>query len=715
MMSAASENTLAEADSVLKADSPRSSRSAVSETVERFSSRWAFWASAVAGAVGFGNIWRFPYLIYDYGGAAFFIPYVLNLILVAMPVVVFEFGSGQLSQHGAVGATNAIHQRGRGAGWAFVACWHVLHFYPLLLAWTGIYLGNSFSKNLPWVVTKEEEDHCTSFSGDAAGCREQVLCSYDEDNEACFAPIVTKAIQFFQEGCNINGDPQGSVSRFSWEVMVANLAAFGAGFATIVGGAKIIGYVNMVNLVLPTVLMLVLVGVGASMEGSGDGIKAYIGKIDLSTLGSDVWQQALGQVLFSLGASQGGMMAYASHNDRRQNFYADTWVVAAGDTLYAFLAGFVVFAVAGFLSHDSGIPISELPLAGTGLIFQTYPVGLAHFGNPWTQILSISFFLVVWLLGFSSLLAQMEAVAVPIMEMGFIKRRGWGRLHICGGLALTGFIISFLYCLDMSNHLLDCFDYINANVLTVYFCASFAFVGGWLSSAEAQMEKCGRASWLTHAATWLGGGFFASLLGFLLPPDTGRIVGPVIGAVLMGGGAIAAILLSRREDEEGNRRSLGSRIYELTLGGVEDLRLGMNDIACRDTCCKIPLVWSILIKYVCPFFALFMLSLSVKDLYKMPDPDRPYAGWIFFISSALPFAVLGLSVAGFVFPQYMDFMLPLPTERARFEFLPDPSAPLEDVARRSEAVKETSFRGPLPGESPSDADWGERRSGPEEV
>ncbi|KAL7474767.1 hypothetical protein ACHAW6_000718 [Cyclotella cf. meneghiniana] len=73
---------------------------------ERWSSRLAFYFAAIGSAVGFGNVWRFPSLVYEYGGGAFFIPYVLALIFVGIPLLVLEIALGQYYETG--GKINSI-------------------------------------------------------------------------------------------------------------------------------------------------------------------------------------------------------------------------------------------------------------------------------------------------------------------------------------------------------------------------------------------------------------------------------------------------------------------------------------------------------------------------------------------------------------------------------------------------------------------------------
>jgi hypothetical protein len=67
---------------------------------ERWSSRAAFYFAAVGSAVGFGNIWRFPALVFEYGGAVFFIPYIAAVLLIGLPILVLEISLGQYYETG---------------------------------------------------------------------------------------------------------------------------------------------------------------------------------------------------------------------------------------------------------------------------------------------------------------------------------------------------------------------------------------------------------------------------------------------------------------------------------------------------------------------------------------------------------------------------------------------------------------------------------------
>ena len=108
----------------------------IREVREQWSSRPAFLLAAIGSAVGFGNIWRFPALAYKYGGGAFFIPYLLALFFVGIPLLLLEIAMGQHLSTGDVGVFGSINHRLRGVGLISVLCGFIVTgYYVPLLAW----------------------------------------------------------------------------------------------------------------------------------------------------------------------------------------------------------------------------------------------------------------------------------------------------------------------------------------------------------------------------------------------------------------------------------------------------------------------------------------------------------------------------------------------------------------------------------------------------
>jgi len=120
MSELAAEPTAAPAAAINEATTKVTSRYAfkLDEPEERgeWSSRLAFYMATIGAAVGFGNVWRFPSLAVKYGGGAFFVPYLMALFLLGIPLAILEIGFGQYFQTGDIGVFGTFHPRLRGVG-----------------------------------------------------------------------------------------------------------------------------------------------------------------------------------------------------------------------------------------------------------------------------------------------------------------------------------------------------------------------------------------------------------------------------------------------------------------------------------------------------------------------------------------------------------------------------------------------------------------------
>lgn len=118
---------------------------------DRWMSRPTYILAMLGYAIGLGNLWRFPYLCYRWGGAVFLIPYLTSLILVGLPITLLETTLGQLVQRGDVGVFRGIHPRLAGVGLTSVIAIYMSGlYYKILIGWSVIYFYNSFKSPLPW-------------------------------------------------------------------------------------------------------------------------------------------------------------------------------------------------------------------------------------------------------------------------------------------------------------------------------------------------------------------------------------------------------------------------------------------------------------------------------------------------------------------------------------------------------------------------------------
>jgi SNF family Na+-dependent transporter len=344
---------------------------------ERWSSRAAFILASMGAAIGFGNVWRFPALAYEYGGGAFFIPYLMALFLIGIPLLVLEFAMGQYYQTGHVGSFGRIHRSLRGIGIAAVMNgFFIVVYYTMLIGWVVNGFFQSAKESVNWETMNGEE-----------------------------------AIGYFLTDvmCMPSPDYAGRPTRLCWANFGYLALCWVFILLSLVFGLKWTGRIAYFTMGLPIVLLFVFLGRAVSLPGSSDGIQAYMGVWDMSVLTTspDVWSKAVSQIFFSIGVTFGIMTAFGSHLERNAPAFANGCIVACCNSIFSILAGLAVFGSAGYLANQQGIPLEELSVGGLGLVFGTWPVVLATLpgGEHWVRLLFFNLFL----LGIDSAFALVEA------------------------------------------------------------------------------------------------------------------------------------------------------------------------------------------------------------------------------------------------------------------------------------------------------------------
>jgi SNF family Na+-dependent transporter len=119
---------------------------------DKFSNQIEYWLACIGFAVGYGNVWRFPYMLYSNGGVVFLVPYLCCLFFIAVPMYLCETAYGQLIEMKLQCRFGAINQ----AWWAVILCqfcvgWFTTVYYITLMAWSFSYFFDAFVDPLPWM------------------------------------------------------------------------------------------------------------------------------------------------------------------------------------------------------------------------------------------------------------------------------------------------------------------------------------------------------------------------------------------------------------------------------------------------------------------------------------------------------------------------------------------------------------------------------------
>ena len=103
---------------------------------EKFSSRLGFILISAGCAIGIGNVWRFPYITGQYGGAAFVLIYLLFLLILGLPIMVMEFAVGRASRRSAAKSFHVLEPKG--TKWHLYSYGAMLGNYLLMMFYTTV-------------------------------------------------------------------------------------------------------------------------------------------------------------------------------------------------------------------------------------------------------------------------------------------------------------------------------------------------------------------------------------------------------------------------------------------------------------------------------------------------------------------------------------------------------------------------------------------------
>lgn len=195
-------------------------------------------------------------------------------------------------------------------------------------------------------------------------------------------------------------------------------------------------------------------------------------------LDPEVWTAAFSQIFFSFSIGFGIMIAYGSYRDSEDDIATDTWATGLIDFGVSILAGFVVFAVLGYMAWKTGTPIEELATEGPGLAFVVFPEALSLMPLP--RLFSILFFLMLLTLGIDSAFSLIEAINASIIDRYKQAKLAQISIWICLAGVVAGIIYTTragLYFLDIADHFVTYYNLILVGLVQ-------SVLAGWIYGAE---------------------------------------------------------------------------------------------------------------------------------------------------------------------------------------------------------------------------------------
>lgn len=537
---------------------------------------------------GIGNFWRFPYTVFDNGGGSFFIPYWLCLLFIGIPVLTLEFALGTTFQGNAFHVFHRINSRlsGLGITLSYIA-FFVCTYYQCLIALITIYFFKSFQTNLPWVPTTEMKAICSSFSNSdlcnfsASQCRWVQQSAIDE--YMCVPNSLLIATGVLND--DVLHETPGAVwpSFLIWPTVGCLFLAYIASYASLFQGTKITGYISMVAVTGPCVLLVVLIVQGMMLNGASTGIRAYLGdwKIKDAFTSANVWAAAASQNIFSIGICQGIMIAYAGHARKGTNPLFSTMISASANHIIELAAGLAVFSVAGRLAILSGYDIRVLPLESLKLVFVAYPVGLSELPLGVSHLFTAMFFLMLWVIGVSSAFAFLKGFACIIDDSQFAVDHRIPKWISLLFSTIIAFFVSLIYCTDTGMAILDVVDFYVTRYLAIAVgfleCATigFFFLDG------RQRRVVGDAACNLLAVSWLVPPVGATCVCFIRKLSSSRntfidVTAFAVALVAMVVGVCISMVLGAAHARREASVSTIDSIKLLLWGNIEEFRKYLN-------------------------------------------------------------------------------------------------------------------------------------------
>ena len=405
---------------------------------DSFGSRFGALVAMAGSAVGLGNLWRFPYLVGENGGAAFIIIYILLSFLICLPIFISEFVIGRRSQKNAYAAFRDLSG---GSAWRCVGLFTiivplvVLSYYSVIGGWSVEYLLKS------------------------------VTFAFESASQSAMSTMFSDFVSS------------------TWGPLLAHTGFLLVTTLIVVVGIKD-GIEKFSKVMMPLLFFMVLAIAIYSMTlpGAKAGLD-YLFNPDFSKITGKACAAALGQAFFSLSLGFGTIMTYASYVDKKENILFQSTATAFSDLMFALIAGMAIMpAVFAFGLN---------PQSGPGLVFETLPFVFGQM--PAGGFVAILFFLALLVAALTSSISMLEVAVAYLVE-----EKGFSRVWACVVLFVICWVVGAICSLSFGplsdvniggGNIFDFFDNLSSNILmTLGSLLTVLFVGWRLKKTDVYDE-----------------------------------------------------------------------------------------------------------------------------------------------------------------------------------------------------------------------------------
>ena len=419
-----------------------------------FGSRLGIILATAGSAVGLGNVWRFPYMAGENGGAAFIIVYLACVLLLGIPCIMAEFIIGRRAQ---ANAARAYRMLANGTAWKWIGYLGIL---------TGTVIISYYVVVSGWCL----EYIYASVAGHLQGNTEKVQQYFADFSENPWRPVLWVVLFFAMTHMVIVMGVEKGIERAS-------------------------------KILMPTlfVLLLVIVAASCSLPGAGKGIE-FLFHPDFSKVTRDVFLGALGQSFYSMSIGMGCLCTYASYFSRDTHLTKSAVQISLIDTCVAILAGLMIFPAAFSVGINPG--------SGPALVFITLPnvFNQAFASLPLLgSVIAVLFYALLSLAALTSLISLHEVITAFLHEELSLSRRRAALIVTVGCSVIAVFCSLSLGGYEglkiAGTSLFDVFDFVSGQLLLPIGGFLTALFLGWYVDKRIVREE------FTNGGT-LSGRFF---------------------------------------------------------------------------------------------------------------------------------------------------------------------------------------------------------------
>ena len=424
---------------------------------QEWNSNLAFMMAMIGSAVGLGNIWRFPNVLYSNGGGSFMIPYIVSLFLLGISFVLVEYAVGFKFKKSIARILYSVQEKLEPVAWfILLIVFLITTYYVCVVGWDFIYIVLSFTK--AWGANPD-----LYFSNNVL---------HATDSMYGLLTIV----------------PNVLVSVFIiWLI------------ALMIIKRDLNDGIGKVSQILLPLLCLIVVGIVAfslTLPGASIGY-TQIFTPDWSALTNlDVWLAAFGQIVFSLSLGMAIAMTYASYLPEGSKLVDNAIIVAFSNSGFEVFNSIGIFSILGFMTLSSGIPFNELVTEGTGLAFVVFPQVFNTMGGA-AYIIGPLFFICILFAGITSVIALLEGVCYSISEKFLIERKKTATV-VC----IIGFLISCIFATGAGSTILGIFDAYLNNFALLFAILLECIIFGWIYKFDDLIETLNANSNIKVGKTW---------------------------------------------------------------------------------------------------------------------------------------------------------------------------------------------------------------------